>query len=57
MYNNKIYIVNIGDSRAIKDNSEDDEKIFRVYPSDLAVMRTIGDIKPKKNRWCYRNYY
>ena len=30
-------------------NSE--EKIFRVYPSDLAVMRTIGDIKAKKKEF------
>ena len=30
-------------------NAED--KIFRVYPSDLAVMRTIGDIKAKKKEF------
>jgi len=28
-----------------------EEKIFRVYPSDLAVMRTIGDIKAKKKEF------
>ena len=33
--------------KEIKENSTE-EKIFRVYPSDLAVMRTIGDIKAKK---------
>ena len=32
-------------------NNTDDEKIFRVYPSDLAVMRTIGDIKAKKKEF------
>ena len=36
--------------KEIKDNS-DEEKIFRVYPSDLAVMRTIGDIKAKKKEF------
>ena len=34
----------------IKQNSTED-KIFRVYPSDLAVMRTIGDIKAKKKEF------
>ena len=34
----------------IKKNSTED-KIFRVYPSDLAVMRTIGDIKAKKKEF------
>ena len=33
--------------KAVKEKSTE-EKIFRVYPSDLAVMRTIGDIKAKK---------
>lgn len=33
--------------KEIKSGS-DEEKIFRVFPSDLAVMRTIGDIKAKK---------
>ena len=28
-----------------------EEKIFRDYPSDLAVMRTIGDIKAKKKEF------
>ena len=28
-----------------------EEKIFRVFPSDLAVMRTIGDIKAKKKEF------
>ena len=28
-----------------------EEKIFRVYPGDLAVMRTIGDIKAKKKEF------
>ena len=37
--------------KEIKDNNTDDEKIFRVYPSDLAVMRTIGDIKAKKKEF------
>ena len=32
-------------------NNTDDEKIFRVFPSDLAVMRTIGDIKAKKKEF------
>ena len=36
--------------KEIKDNS-DEEKIFRVYPSDLAVMRTIGDIRAKKKEF------
>ena len=36
--------------RIEKDNSEE-EKIFRVFPSDLAVMRTIGDIKAKKKEF------
>ena len=36
--------------KEIKNNS-DEEKIFRVYPSDLAVMRTIGDIKAKKKEF------
>ena len=35
---------------AIKQNSNED-KIFRVYPSDLSVMRTIGDIKSKKKEF------
>lgn len=34
----------------IKQNSTED-KIFRVYPSDLAVMRTIGDIRAKKKEF------
>ena len=37
--------------KEIKNNNTDDEKIFRVYPSDLAVMRTIGDIKAKKKEF------
>ena len=37
--------------KEIKDNNTDDEKIFRVYPSDLAVMRTIGDIRAKKKEY------
>ena len=36
--------------KEIKENSKE-EKIFRVYPSDLAVMRTIGDIKAKKKEF------
>ena len=36
--------------KAVKENSTE-EKIFRVYPSDLAVMRTIGDIKAKKKEY------
>ena len=36
--------------KEIKANSEED-KIFRVYPSDLAVMRTIGDIKAKRKEF------
>jgi protein phosphatase 2C family protein 2/3 len=36
--------------RIEKDNSTE-EKIFRVFPSDLAVMRTIGDIKAKKKEF------
>ena len=36
--------------KEIKQKSSDD-KIFRVYPSDLAVMRTIGDIKAKKKEF------
>ena len=36
--------------KEIKENSTE-EKIFRVYPSDLAVMRTIGDIKAKKKEF------
>ena len=36
--------------KEIKDNSKE-EKIFRVYPSDLAVMRTLGDIKAKKKEF------
>ena len=31
------------------ENSKEDI-VFREYPSDLAVMRTIGDIKAKKKR-------
>ena len=37
--------------KEIKDKSKEDEKIFRVFPSDLAVMRTIGDIKAKKKEF------
>ena len=37
--------------KEVNDNNTDDEKIFRVYPSDLAVMRTIGDIKAKKKEF------
>ena len=33
-----------------KENSKE-EIIFREYPSDLAVMRTIGDIKAKKKEY------
>ena len=33
-----------------KFNSEE-EKVFREYPSDLAVMRTVGDIKAKKKEF------
>jgi len=36
--------------KEIKENSKE-EKIFRVYPSDLAVMRTLGDIKAKKKEF------
>jgi serine/threonine protein phosphatase PrpC len=36
--------------KEIKENSTE-EKIFRVYPSDLAVMRTEGDIKAKKKEF------
>ena len=36
--------------KEVKENSTE-EKIFRVYPSDLAVMRTIGDIKAKKKEF------
>ena len=36
--------------KEIKENSTE-EKIFRVYPSDLAVMRTVGDIKAKKKEF------
>ena len=36
--------------KEIKENSTE-EKIFRVFPSDLAVMRTIGDIKAKKKEF------
>ena len=36
--------------KELKENSEE-EKIFRVFPSDLAVMRTIGDIKAKKKEF------
>ena len=36
--------------KAVKEKSTE-EKIFRVYPSDLAVMRTIGDIKAKKKEY------
>ena len=36
--------------KEIKRNSTE-EKIFRVYPSDLAVMRTIGDIRAKKKEF------
>ena len=34
-----------------KSEDDDEEKIFRVYPSDLAVMRTIGDIRAKKKEY------
>ena len=36
--------------KEIKENSKE-EKIFRVYPSDLAVMRTVGDIKAKQKEF------
>ena len=36
--------------KEVKVNSDED-KIFRVYPSDLAVMRTIGDIKAKRKEF------
>jgi len=36
--------------KLIKENSTED-KVFRVYPSDLAVMRTVGDIKAKKKEF------
>ena len=36
--------------KEVKANSDED-KIFRVYPSDLAVMRTIGDIKAKRKEF------
>ena len=36
--------------KEIKENSTG-EKIFRVFPSDLAVMRTIGDIRAKKKEF------
>ena len=36
--------------KEIKEESEE-EKIFRVYPCDLAVSRTIGDIKAKKKEF------
>ena len=36
--------------KEIKEASSE-EKIFRVFPSDLAVMRTIGDIKAKKKEF------
>ena len=32
-------------------NKSTEDKIFRVYPSDLAVMRTIGDLKAKKKEF------
>jgi len=36
--------------KEIKQNSDED-KIFREYPSDLAVMRTVGDIKAKRKEF------
>ena len=36
--------------KELKQHSVED-KIFRVYPSDLAVMRTVGDIKAKKKEF------
>ena len=36
--------------KLITQNSNED-KVFRVYPSDLAVMRTVGDIKAKKKEF------
>ena len=60
----KIYIDNDDPDRDlsklvfIKDKSEfekykkeDEEVIFREYPSDLAVMRTIGDVKVKNKEY------
>ena len=32
-------------------NSSDEDKVFREYPFDLAVMRTMGDIKVKKREF------
>ena len=34
-----------------KNNNPDEEIIFREYPSDLAVTRSIGDIKAKKKQY------
>ena len=34
-----------------KSEDDDEEKIFRVYPSNLSVMRTIGDIRAKKKEF------
>ena len=34
-----------------KYKNEDEEVIFREYPSDLAVMRTIGDVKVKNKEY------
>ena len=60
----KIYIDNsdevdrdINKLDCIKDKSEfekyknDKDVVFREYPSDLAVMRTVGDIKAKKKEF------
>ena len=34
-----------------KDENNKEDIVFREYPSDLAVMRTIGDIKAKKKEY------
>ena len=37
--------------RAKSNNKSNEEMIFRVYPSDLAVTKSIGDIKAKKKEF------
>ena len=34
-----------------KTNNKKDDIVFREYPSDLAVMRTVGDIKAKRKEY------
>ena len=45
------YIKKINNKKDEEDDDDDEFLVFRESPSDLAVMRTIGDIKAKKKEY------